>query len=139
MNLSIIEGQKIKGFYSYTKDIIDILLEKEHWVSFFCQWLFRLLKVIGYQIDYKNKKEYQYFNLMTQEFENTIYENSINFPHHMLEHSGKVTYSEVNNLFLIFESIYTKNHLDNVNYKMPINFINFKKKVLNTLKEIKSC
>jgi hypothetical protein len=138
VNLSIIEGQKIKGFYNHTKDIIDILLDKEHWVSFFCQWLFRVLKMIGYQIDYKNKKEYKYFNLITQEFENIIHENSINFPHNLLNNSKTINLKEINSIFTIFESIYCKNHLNNMNYKMPINFINFKKSFLRYLKETKN-
>ena len=91
--------------------------------------------MIGYQIDYKNKKNYKFFNLITQEFEKINIQNSIIFPHHILEHTEKVSYSEVSNLFLIFESIYTKNHLDNINYNMPVNFINFKNLILNYLKE----
>ena len=135
VNLSIIEGQKINGFYSSVKEIVEIIIKKKHWISFYCEWLFKLLKMIGYQIDYKNKKNYKFFNFVNQEFENINIENSISFPHHMLEHSGKVSYIEISNLFLIFEKIYKKNHLDDINYIMPINFINFKKSVLRYLKE----
>ena len=35
---------------------------------------------------------------------------------------------------IIFESIFKKNHLDNINYKMPLKFINFKKIILHTMK-----
>ena len=108
---------------------------KKYWISFYCEWLFKLLKMIGYQIDYENKKNYKFFNFINQEFENINIENSIIFPHHILEHSGKVSYSEIRNLFLIFKSIYTKNHLDNINYKMPVNFINLKNLILKYLKE----
>ena len=108
---------------------------KKNWISFYCEWLFKLLKIIGYQIDYENKKNYKFFNFINHEFENINIENSIIFPHHILEHYGKVSHSEIRNLFLIFESIYTKNHLDNINYKMPVNFINFKNLILNYLKE----
>ena len=86
-------------------------------------------------IKYRNNKNYQFFNFINQEFENINIEQSIIFPHHILEHSGKVSHSEIRNLFLIFESIYTKNHLDNINYKMPVNFINFKNLILSYLKE----
>ena len=79
--------------------------------------------------------EFPFEGHQNQEFENINIENSIIFPHHILEHSGKVSYSEIRNIFLIFESIYTKNHLDNINYKMPVNFINFKNLILNYLKE----
>ena len=135
VNLSIVEGQKIKNLYSSIKEIVEIIIINKHWISFYCEWLFQLLKMIGYQIDYKNKKNYKFFNLVNQNFEKINTQNSIIFPHHMLEHTVKVSYSEIRNLFLIFESIYTKNHLDNVNYKMPINFINFNNLILKYLKE----
>ena len=134
VNLSIVEGQKINEFYKSIKDIVIILESKKHWISFFCEWLFRLLQLIGYQIDYKNKKDYKYFNLITQDFENSIIENSIAFPHEMLAHRSKISFKEVNAIFTIFESIYIKNHLDNMNYKMPISFINFKNSLLRQLK-----
>ena len=137
VNLSIVEGQQVKGFYKSVKTLIEIMTIEKRWMSFFCEWLFQLLKMIGYQIDYQSNKNYIYFNLINQKFENSIIENSIIFPHHLLEHSGKLSYSEVKAIFVIFESVYTKNHLDNINYKMPINFINFKNKILKTLKEMK--
>ena len=135
VNLSILEGQKINDLYLSIKEIVEIIIMKKYWISFYCEWLFKLLKIIGYQIDYENKKKYKFFNFINQEFENINIENSIIFPHRIFEHSGKVSYSEIRNLFLIFESIYTKNHLDNINYKMPVNFINFKNLILNYLKE----
>ena len=134
VNLSIVEGQKISEFYKSIKNLVIILESKKHWISFFCEWLFRLLQLIGYQIDYKNKKDYKYFNLITQDFENSIIENSIAFPHEMLAHRSKISFKEVNAIFTIFESIYIKNHLDNMNYKMPISFINFKNSLLSQLK-----
>ena len=101
-------------------------------------WLFTFLQIIGYQIEYKNKKNYKFFNLNTQRFENsTMNHYSIIFPHKMLELKGKVNFNDLNAIFKIFESIYSKNHLDNMNYKMPINFINFKNKILKTLQEMK--
>jgi len=140
VNLSIIEGQKINEFYKSVKDVVKILESKKHWISFFCEWLFKLLQLIGYQIDYKNNKGYKYFNLITQDFENSIIENSIiensiAFPHEMLTHRGRISFKELNSIFTIFESIYIKNHLDNINYKMPISFINFKKSLLSQLKK----
>ena len=134
VNLSIIEGQKIKGLYKSIRDIVKIIGLQKNWISFFCEWLFTLLKMIGYQIDYKNKYDYKYFNLITQEFENIINENSINFPHQMLKHTNKVNFYDVNAIFIIFESIYTNNHLNNMNFKIPIHFINFKTVVLRFLK-----
>ena len=134
VNLSLIEGQKIIGLYSSVKDFTEIIVKKRHWISFYCEWLFKLLKMIGYQIDYKNNTNCKFFNFIKQEFENTNTENSITFPHQIFEHSKKISFTEVRNLFLIFEKTYKKNHLDNLDYKMPINFINFKNSVLNYLK-----
>jgi DNA repair protein RecO len=138
INISIIEGQKLSGLYESIKNIVEIISLKRNWISFFCVWLFTFLQIIGYQIEYKNKKNYKFFNLNTQGFENsTMNHNSIIFPHKMLEHRDKINFNNVNAIFKIFESIYSKNHLDNMNYKMPINFINFKNKILKTLKEMK--
>ena len=136
VNLSIIEGQKINEFYKSVKDVVRILESKKHWISFFCEWLFKLLQLIGYQIDYKNNKDYKYFNLITQDFENSIIENSIAFPHEMLTHSSRISFKELNAIFVIFESIYSKNHLNNMNYIMPTNFIIFKNSILKYLNNL---
>ena len=137
INISIIEGQKLKGFYLSIKYIIEIIVLKKNWITYYCEWLFTFLQIIGYQIEYRSNKIYKYFNLNTQNFENSFMSNSIIFPHEMLEHSGKVYFKDINAAFRIFEGIYSKNHLDNLNYKMPFNFINFKNEVLETLKKIK--
>ena len=137
INISIIEGQRLNGLYKSIKDIVEIISSKKKWISFFCNWLFVLLRIIGYQIDYNNKTSYKYFDLFTQEFKNTLIEDSIVFPHEMLEHKNKANFNDVNAAFVIFESIYSKNHLDNINYKMPINFTNFRNKILNKLKDLK--
>jgi len=138
INISIIEGQKLSSLYESVKNIVEIISLKKNWISFFCVWLFTFLQIIGYQIEYKNKKNYKFFNLNTQRFENsTMNHYSIIFPHKMLELKGKVNFNDLNAIFKIFESIYSKNHLDNINYKMPINFINFKNKILKTLQEMK--
>ena len=41
----------------------------------------------------------------------------------MFKNQGKVTFEEVKAIFIIFESIFYKNHLENLNFKMPYNFI----------------
>jgi len=135
VNLSIVEGQKIKNLYLSIKDIMENITMKKHWISFYCEWLFKLLKMIGYQIDYTNNKNYKFFNFENKEFEHRNTKNSINFPHKILEHSEKINFNDLNNLFIIFEYIYSKNHLDNVNYKMPINFINFKNSILSYMQK----
>ena len=62
--------------------------------------------------------------------------NTIEFPHNLFNNSKKLSYKNLSNVFTIFESIFTKNHLDNMNYRMPISFINFKKIILNTLQNL---
>ena len=83
------------------KGIIDTIQEKitnnRYWISFFCEWLFILLKVLGYQIDYKSKKDYNYFDLLNNEFTKSELENSILFPHDLLNHANKTNYDNVNN------------------------------------------
>ena len=37
-------------------------------------------------------------------------------------------------MFLIFENIYIKNHLNNMNTKLPSNFIYFRNSILEQLK-----
>ena len=134
INLSIVEGQKINEFYKNIKNLVIILESKKHWITFFCEWLFKLLQLIGYQIDYKNKKDCKYFNLVTQDFENSNIKNSIVFPHKILEHTSKISFKEINSIFTIFENVYKRNHLENMNFKMPNSFINFKKSLLRQLK-----
>ena len=63
INISIFEGQQIKGFYSAVFDLISKINNKDKWIIFYCEWLFDLLKFIGYQIDYNinfNKKEFYF-------------------------------------------------------------------------------
>ena len=136
VNNSILEGQKLSNLYISVKDLVDIISKNNKWISFYCVWLFNLLKIIGYQIDYTNKKDFKYFNLFTQDFEKLSTNKSIIFPHRILRNKENINFNEIKAVFTIFKSIYTKNHLDNINYKMPINFINFEKKIINTLERL---
>ena len=134
INVSIVEGQIIKGFYNNVYKLIVIIINENHWITYYCEWLFNLLQLIGYQIDYKKHLESKYFDMVNQNF---LYEpnaNTIEFPHNLFNNSDKkLSYKNLSNVFTIFESVFTKNHLDNMNYRMPINFINFKKIILNRL------
>jgi Recombinational DNA repair protein (RecF pathway) len=133
INISILEGQKLIGIFQSVRDIINIISSQKSWISYYCEWLLSLLKIIGYQIDYKNQNDNRYFNLLTNEFTLDKINNSIKFPFKIFEHN-KIYFDDLNNFFIIFENIFKKNHLDNLNYKMPINFINFKEIVLKELK-----
>jgi recombinational DNA repair protein (RecF pathway) len=134
INSSIMEGQKIKGLYYDLEKLISNIINKKHWLILYCEWLFHLLKQIGYQVDYHNNINNKYFDISIQEFTNKSHLNSIEFPHNLLINKKKINYKNINTIFTIFESIYIKNHLDNINYKMPLNFINFKKIILLRLK-----
>ena len=134
INQSILEGQKLAGIYDSVNTLIKIISSKKNWLSYYCEWIMSFLKIIGYEIDYKNQINKGYFNFLNNEFSINQTDNSIEFPHKLFVHENKINFHDLNNFFWIFENIYKKNHLDNLNYKMPINFINFKEIVLKELK-----
>ncbi len=134
INTAILEGQKINGIYISIRNIINIMHINKHWISYYCEWLFNLLKIIGYEIDYKNNENSQYYNLINDDFENYKSESSILFPHQLLTHNNKINLMEVTAVFEIFENIYRKNHLHDINYKMPSSFYNFKDTIIKELK-----
>jgi recombinational DNA repair protein (RecF pathway) len=134
INLSIVEGQNIKGFYYDVESLIYNIIKNNHWIVFYCEWLFNLLQKIGYQIDYKKNNKYEFYNISKQEFNNKFDKNSLKFPHLLFSESHEVNFKNINTVFIIFESIFLKNHLDDVNYRIPGNFINFKNMILNRLK-----
>ena len=133
IRLSIVEGQYIRGIYNQTEFLIGKIIFETHWIIFYCEWLFKLLKLIGYQIDYQKNINKLYFNLLSQEFEKSITNSSIKFPHSLFSSDKNITYVNINAVFVIFESIFLKNHLDNINYKMPISYLNFKNLIINKL------
>ena len=134
INISIFEGQQIKGFYSAVFDLISKINNKDKWIIFYCEWLFDLLKFIGYQIDYNINFNKKYFNLSDQEFTNFKGKNCIEFPHNFFQNYSYVNYSNLQIIFNVFENIFSKNHLENINYKMPDSFADFKKITLEQLK-----
>tara|TARA_Y100001970_G_scaffold243237_1_gene308311 strand:- start:1951 stop:2652 length:702 start_codon:yes stop_codon:yes gene_type:complete len=133
INLSIVEGQKINKFYVSVKNLVETISTQKHWLSFFFEWLFLLLELIGYQIDYKNNKGYKYYNLTNKEFQKLKTKNSIFFPHKIFQHSGSLNKEDINSIFTIFENIYVNNHLNNLSYMMPLSFTNFKKLIIKTI------
>ena len=134
INLSILEGQYIKGFFNNIEQIIYRIINENNWIIFYCEWLFQLLTLIGYQIDYQKNIKNLYFNLSTQKFEKFFGNSSIEFPHNLFSLDKDVTFKNINAVFQIFESIFLKNHLDNITYKMPKSYLNFKIIILDRLK-----
>ena len=139
INLSIMEGQNVKGFYTDVEVLIKKIILNDQWIINYCEWLFNLLHKIGYQIDYKKNLNKLYFNLSRQEFTNIYNKNHIKFPHNLfIENKNinmNINYDSIYKIFKIFESIFLKNHLEDINYKMPKNYINFKNLILNRLQK----
>ena len=134
INISFFEGQQIKGFYSGVFNLINKINNQDKWIIFYCEWLFDLLRFIGYQIDYNLNFNKKYFDLSEQEFTNLRGKNCIEFPHDLFRNYSNINYSNLETIFSVFENIFSKNHLENINYKMPDSFSDFKKITLEKLK-----
>ena len=65
-----------------------------------------------------------------------INSNSILFPKELLNVNPVLTYKSVKSLFMIFETVFRKSHLNNYNKLMPKNYLNFKFLILKELKKI---
>ena len=135
LNVSIIEGQKVNGLFDLSRDIIEIIANNDKWIIDFFLFLFHLLKLIGYEIDFGKNLSYQYFNLETLQFENIFSAPSIKFPHTLLKKKEKIDYDNAIRFFKIFETILQSYHLNNMNVTIPINYLNFKKIILNFLRK----
>jgi len=133
LNLSIIEGQKIRGLFESTNNIINIISAQENWLVDYFLYLLNLLKLIGYAIDFANKQTFIYLNSDTLQFVNNNSNNSIVFPHYLLNKSTKINFEDVNSFFKIFEIILQNHHLNNMNYNIPTNYLKFKKLILGFL------
>ena len=133
LNLSIIEGQKIRGLFESTNNIINIISAQENWLVDYFLYLLNLLKLIGYEIDFANKQSFIYLNLDTLQFVNNNSNKSIVFPHYLLNKSAKVNFEDVNSFFKIFEIILQNHHLNNMNFNIPTNYLKFKILILGFL------
>ena len=109
------------------------MIQNKHWILFYCEWLFNLLKRIGYQVDYDTNTSNKYYDISLQLFTNNKNMNTIEFPHKFFLKKQEVNFKNISAIFLIFESILTKNHLDSMNYKLPLNFLNFRNMILKKL------
>ncbi len=127
----------INGLFASVRDLINFININKNWLSNFCKWLLYFLKLLGYEIDYKNNLDMKYFNLNSLTFEK-IYNNSnsIIFPNELLGEKPVLTHKSVESLFTIFETVFKKGHLNNYNKLMPTNYQNFKFLILKELKKI---
>ena len=62
INLSIIEGQKVDNMYEITHSFLLHMFNNKKWLIDFCIFLFQLLKIIGYEINYNKEKNNIYFD-----------------------------------------------------------------------------
>jgi len=136
INLSIIEGQQINNLYVLVREFLKFMIFNEKWFNEYCIFLFRLLKIIGYEIDYSSNIKNKYFNLNHLDFRNIESEETIIFPHELLKNDNKIKiqYTSVESMFRIFETIFVRNHLANFNLHLPNQYHLFKKLILNYLK-----
>ena len=133
LNLSIIEGQTIKNIYNTTHKIVNLISEKDNWLIDYFLYLLNLLKLIGYEIDFKNNNSFKFLDLSTLQFVNNYSNTAIVFPHDLLNKSKKVNYESVDSFFKIFEQILQNHHLNNMNLHIPTNYLKFKKIILEFL------
>ena len=137
LNESILEGEKISGLFISVKHLVNFIINNQNWLPSYCEWLLYLLKLLGYEIDYNNKKNMEYFNLNLLNFQKVhTSNNSILFPHKLFNKNCSITYESVKSFFIIFESVFKKNNINNFNEGMPINYLNFKNLVKKSLKKI---
>ena len=133
LNISIIEGQKIAGLFNLSENIIEILAYEKKWIIDYFIFLLNLLKLIGYDIDYQKNISKDYLNLDNLQFEHSHTSKSIKFPHSLLNRENDINIENANSFFKIFEIILQNHHLNNMNLNIPINYIKFKKIILNFL------
>ena len=133
LNISIIEGQKVSGLFNLSQKIIEILAYEKKWIVNYFIFLLNLLKLIGYDIDYQKNISKDYLNLDNLQFENSQISKSIKFPHSLLNRENEINIENANSFFRVFEIILQNHHLNNMNLNIPINYIKFKKIILNFL------
>ena len=86
LNESIYEQVIINDLFVSVKNLINLIIKNKNWLIHFCEWLLYLLKLLGYEIDYKNNLEMQYFNLDSLNFQHkSNNSNLILFPQELLK------------------------------------------------------
>ena len=136
INLSILEGQKVNNIFKYSENFFKILTNNKQWLISHLNYLLDLLKLIGYDIDHLNNFNKTFFDLEKLNFLNDMNNSSIEFPHKLLSSNNvyKKNHDEILNFFKIFETVFEKNHLLNINLYLPNHYHLFKKLLLEKLK-----
>ena len=135
INLSIIEGQKVDNIYEITNKFLLYMFNSHKWLSNFFIYLFQLLKIIGYEINYITGEKYKYFDVEKLVFTDKHSKDSIEFPFLMFDITNtKIDLVSTKQVFKIFEIIFTKYHLINFNLSLPNQYQLFKKLIIDRLK-----
>ena len=136
INLSIIEGQKINNLYNLSENFLNNMILSKNWLINHLIFLFNLLKLIGYEIDYSSNSKKNYFNLENLNFEEELNNSSVKFPHILLNSDkiSKRNYNDIVIFFKIFETVFIKNHLSNLNLQLPNQYHLFKKQLITYFK-----
>ena len=113
--------------------MINTVATKKNWIVDYFLYLLNLLKLIGYEIDFIKNHSFKFLNLESLQFENSKSNQSIIFPHGLLNKSTKINKENVNSFFKIFENILQNHHLKNMNLNIPNNYLNFKQLILEYL------
>ena len=137
INLSIIEGQKVKDIFKISNNFLLLMYKNKNWLVDYFIFLFQLLKIIGYAIDYSNIKKNKYFDIEKLEFKENYSKNTVEFPFKLLSNNiKKIELSSTNSAFKIFELVFTKHHLSNFNLRLPNQYHLFKKLIIERIKLI---
>ncbi len=131
INLSIIEGQIVKDIYIITNEFLNKMFYNKKWLNDFCIYLFKLLKIIGYEVDFSNNRKLKFFNIENLQFNENNSGKDIEFPYDILTNNkNNLKFNQVDQIFRIFENVFVKYHLSNFNLHLPNQYHLFKKLVL---------
>tara|TARA_B100001287_G_C22655954_1_gene517721 strand:- start:880 stop:1581 length:702 start_codon:yes stop_codon:yes gene_type:complete len=134
INISIIEGQKVKNIYEISSNFIKFMFTNKKWLYEYFIFLYNFLKILGYEVDFKNNSKYKYFDLQSLEFKQIKSVNTIESPFVVFQNnSNKIKLLHLNQLFKIFEIVLEKNHLSNLNLNLPNQYHLFKKLIIDRI------
>ena len=137
INLSIVEGQKINNIFNLSENFFKLMITEKKWLIDYCIFLLNLLKIIGYEINFKEELNNKFFNLDTLGFVSEKTNPCIEFPFNLIlkKDRSRLNYTSVNNIFRIFEKVFLYNHLSNLNLQLPNQYHLFKKLILKNLND----
>tara|TARA_B100001057_G_scaffold308596_1_gene308701 strand:- start:221 stop:586 length:366 start_codon:yes stop_codon:yes gene_type:complete len=111
------------------------MIINKRWISDYCLFLLTLLKTIGYEINYSNHN-LKYFDIESLEFKENKTNSTIVFPFDLIGRDGNenINFNSINTIFKIFELVFKKNHLSNINLQLPNQYLLFKKLIIDYLR-----